>query len=450
MQAGPSDDSRKRRTPHALYIAWGFPPSRGSGVHRALATANGLVEAGFDVTVLTCDRETFIRFTRADPTLEALVHPDVEVVRVPFDWPLMERDIRRWDRGRARRPIAWREERPLKDRKSYPETSYGPWKERLEAAALDVHARRPIDVTIATANPNVDVEAAHRLFLAKGVPFVMDQRDAWTLDVFNETVTDDPAVVALERAYVRDAHESWFVNVPIREWYAARYPEDADRIYVVSNGYDHELAPHPPEGPPDPDAPLTFGYIGTITPAMPLVEFLDGWAIAHAEDPEMARATAELWGYLGFFAGRTDNHANLLERYASEGVQYRGPVAKTRVRGTYESFDVLLLILGTGRYVTSGKVFEYMASARPIVSVHHPDVDASRVLEGYPLWFPASSLEPADVAKALSAGAEAARSATVETYAACAEFAKTYDRRNQLGPRLQALRAFAEGRRRDA
>ena len=432
--------------PHALYIAWGFPPSRGSGVHRALATANGLVEAGFDVTVLTCERETFIRYTRADPTLEALVHPDIDVVRVPFDWPLMERDIRRWDRKRARKPIAWRETRPLEERRDFPETGYGPWRERLVTAARQIHTRRPVDVTVATANPNVDVEAAHRLYLDCGVPFVMDQRDAWALDVFNETVTDDPAILALEAAYVADAHESWLVNVPIREWYAARYPDVADRIHVVANGYDRELAPAAREYPPAPDQPLTFGYVGTITPAMPVVEFLEGWAIARGEDAGIRDATAQLWGYLGFFGGLHADHARLIERYGTRGVDYRGPVAKTAVRATYETFDVLLLILGSGRYVTSGKVFEYMASARPIVSIHHPDVDAARVLDGYPLWFPAASLEPPDIAAALEAGAQAARTATADAYAACARFATAYDRRNQLGPRLEALRAFVEDR----
>jgi glycosyltransferase involved in cell wall biosynthesis len=432
--------------PHALYIAWGFPPSRGSGVHRALATANGLVAAGFDVTVLTCERETFFRFTRADPTLEQLVHPDIDVVRIPFSWPLMEKDIRRWDRSRARDPIAWREARPVEDRKHYPETGYGPWRDPLLAAARQIHRRRPVDVTVATANPNVDVEAAHRLFLDHGVPFVMDQRDAWALDVFRESVTDDPAVIDLEAAYVRDAHETWLVNNPIRDWYADRYAEHAARIHVVANGFDHDLAPAPREAAPAADEPLTFGYVGTITPAMPVREFLEGWALARADDTEIARATADLWGYLGFFAGRTESQAALLDQYADQGVVYRGPIAKTQVRATYETFDALLLILGTGRYVTSGKVFEYMASALPVVSVHHPDVDASRVLHGYPLWFPARSLEPVDVAAAMKEGAAAARSATPEIRRSCAEFAATYDRRNQLGPRLDALREFATGR----
>lgn len=428
--------------PHALYIAWGFPPSRGSGVHRALATANGLVEAGFDVTVLTCDRDTFFRFTRADTTLEQRVDPSIEVVRVPFSWPLMERDIRRWDRRRARDPIAWREWRPTQDRREFPETNYGPWRGPLVKAALGVHRRRPVDVTVATANPNVDIEAAHQLFLRAGVPFVMDQRDAWTLDVFSEQENDDDRVAALEAAYVRDAQEVWFVNDPIRDWHAARYPEAAARIHVVSNGYDRELAPPPRLEPPAPDQPLRFGYLGTITPSLPLRQFFAAWELVRADDPEMTAATADLWGYLGFFAGRDGGLAAVIEEHVGGGVQYRGPVSKTRVREVFAGLDALLLILGTGRYVTSGKVFEYMASALPVVSVHHPDVDAARVLTGYPLWFPARSLEPADIAAALRAAAAAARTATREQREACVAHAATYDRRNQLGPRLDALHAL--------
>ena len=62
-----------------------------------------------------------------------------------------------------------------------------------------------------------------------------------------------------------------------------------------------------------------------------------------------------------------------------------------------------------GRYVTSGKVFEYAASALPIVSVHDPGNAASDVLRDYPLWFPVADLEPESIAAAVEAAADAAR-----------------------------------------
>jgi len=84
-------------------------------------------------------------------------------------------------------------------------------------------------------------------------------------------------------------------------------------------------------------------------------------------------------------------------------------VSKTRVSEVYAASDALLLVLGTGRYVTSGKVFEYLSTGLPIISVHDPGNAVSDVLTGYPLWFPAADLSPEGVAAALEAGARAAR-----------------------------------------
>lgn len=433
--------------PHALYIAWGFPPSRGSGVPRALATANGLVDAGFDVTVLTCDRETFLRYTGADTDLEAKVHPDIDVVRVPFEWPLMDRDIRRWERARARNPLRWRERRPLKDQRDFPETNYGPWRKPLVKAALSIHRHRPIDLTVATANPNVDIEAAHQLYLRAGVPYVMDQRDAWTLNTFDEVSVGSERVHRYEAEFIRDAQEVWFVNEPIRRWHAERHPAAADRMYAVFNGYDADLAPLPRLEPPPADKQLVFAYLGTITPVMPMAEFYAGWAVARERSPEVAAATAELWGYLGFFSGRDDAMMAGVKAHESLGVRYCGPVPRSKVRGTFEAFDVMLLIVGSGRFITTGKIFDYMASGLPIVSIHTAELDAARILADYPLWFPALSLDPEDIAEALAKAAEAARKAGPEQRERAVAYASSFDRINQLRPRMGNLRAVVDARR---
>ena len=56
--------------------------------------------------------------------------------------------------------------------------------------------------------------------------------------------------------------------------------------------------------------------------------------------------------------------------------------------------------MGKGKYVTSGKVFEYAASALPIVAVHDPGNAATDVLREYPLWFPINDLSPEAIATA--------------------------------------------------
>ncbi|MEO7268533.1 MAG: glycosyltransferase [Knoellia sp.] len=432
-------------SPHVLYVAWGFPPCRAGGVYRALATANAFARAGYRVTVLTAEREAFERYTGTDPSMESRVDERIEVVRIPFEWPGMESDLRRWSATRVFTPKVWRKMRAKADHKDFPEAAYGPWWGPLREAAVDIHQRDKVDLVVATANPNVDFAAAQVLNESFGVPYVMDYRDAWMLDVFDGSLLHEEGgrVEHLERSLLENSSEVWFVNEPIRAWHADRHPDLAERMHVVANGYDPEFAPHPQLEAPPADKPLTFGYIGTVSPKVPLAEFAEGWRLAHERSPELANASAVLRGYLGFYSTPSPVLVNLVDQYSDVGLNYDGPVPKAEVSEVYDSLDVCLLILGAGKYVTSGKVFEYTATALPIVSIHDPGNAASDVLREYPLWFPIEDLEPETIAAALESAAHTARTATPEVREACRSYSLTYARDIQLDPRVTALREVA-------
>ncbi|RKS71478.1 glycosyltransferase involved in cell wall biosynthesis [Motilibacter peucedani] len=429
------------RAPHVLYVAWGYPPCRSGGTYRALATANAFARDGWDVTVLTCEREVFERYTGVDTSLEPLVDPRIRVERVPFEWPALEPDLRSWSLLRAVSPPAWAKLRRSLDQRSFPEPAYGPWRPVLEAAAERIHAEHPVDLCVATANPHVDYTAPLRLHERHGVPFVADYRDAWSFDVFTGAVlhTPDSRQGRWEARVLEGAAEVWFVNEPIRARQAAEHPALADKLHVVANGYDLELAAEGVARRPSPDDGLVFGYIGTISRQVPVTELVEGWQVGRERSELLARSTVALHGYIGHNAPLPAVEAAVAAG-ASVGVDYRGPVPKAQVESVYEGFDALLLVLGTGTYVTSGKVYEYLATGLPIVSVHDPANAASEVVRGYPLWFPAASLAPDDVAAALAAAAEAAVGASEETRAACVAYARQFRREAQLAPRVSALR----------
>ena len=428
--------------PHVLYVAWGFPPGRSGGVYRALATANAFQAGGFRVTVLTVEREVFAKYTGLDTSLESEIHPDITVRRLPFSWPYMDKDPADWGPVRRRMPRVWRKLRVWADHVPFPETLYGPWRSVLRRAALEVHAADPVDLVVATANPHVDFTVAS-LLAARGVPYVMDYRDGWLLDVFSgqQVHSDRSRAARIERSLISGAAQVWFVNEPIREWHAARYPDDASRMRTVSNGFDPEYAPTPRREPAAPDRPLRFGYIGTVTPKVPMHEFVAGWARARSRGGALCDATARVWGYLGFYNEPNAELVDLLDRHASDGVAYVGPLPKGELRAAYADLDVLLLLLGAGRYVTSGKVYEYAASGLPIVSVHPETNAASSLLASYPLWFRARDASPDAIADALEAAGEAARSAGPEIREACSAFAAPHRRDLQLGSRVEELRA---------
>jgi glycosyltransferase involved in cell wall biosynthesis len=175
---------------------------------------------------------------------------------------------------------------------------------------------------------------------------------------------------------------------------------------------------------------------------------VDAFQLARTH-PSLADAELNLYGHLGFFRGGHVRLSQMLEmdrdnRVGGEdtGIHYRGPVSKTEVAHTYAESDVLVFLAAGARYVTSGKIFEYMAQGRPIVSVHAPGIAAAEVLAGYPLWFNADSLEPDDIAQAMIAAAKAAEDLTPETRAAAIRHAEHYTRDRVLVPFEAKLRSL--------
>jgi glycosyltransferase involved in cell wall biosynthesis len=440
--------------PHVLYVAWGYPPSRGAGMYRALATANAFARDGWKVTVLTATRDTFERLTGSDPESEEFIDPRINVVRIPFVPERDETDLRKWSRARLYSPRLWDYVQWQFSGRDFPELGYGSWVRPLVAAAEQIHRDDPVDLTVGTANPNVDFAPGMHLKRTHGVPYVIDHRDAWHLDFptgrplgrsFNRSRR-------LERRLMDGATEAWFVNAPIRDWHAQLYARNSGAFHVVANGFDPVFLTSDVESsavaaPEVPRGSLTIGYLGTIYGRVPLRETLEGWVRARAESELIARSRLVFRGRLGHYAEPDPEVAALLEEYRSHGVGYLGPVSKTQVMSAYQSFDALVLLLARSRFVTSGKVFEYAATGLPIAALHHPDTAATSVLSGYPRVFPVAEPTPRLIADAFISLAEHTASATDQDAREAREWAAHLSRDAQLTPRITALRARLEARR---
>jgi len=437
-------------SPHLLYVAWGFPPSRSGGAYRLLATANTFAREGWDVTVLTVPRDVFLRSTGVDPSLEARLDSRVRVDRIPFPHRETDLDLRAWSRFRAHAPELWNGWQGHRTARVFPEPRYGLWRTELERAAERVHADKPVTLTIGSANPNVVHTAGFHLQQHHGVPFIMDYRDTWQLDMYSgrRTLNDRSAAAGWERRLVEAAAEVWFVNEPIAQWHRDLYPERAGLMKVVSNGFDPEFVGGVTPPRADRGTGVVFGNIGTMTSQTPIPELVDGWLAARGSG-HLAHARLELFGYLGHQGDDEGGILTTIGRARDGAVQYRGPVPKVSVADVYSGFDILILPLGTSPFMTSGKVFEYMATGLPIVSVHDPINAVSDTLRGYPGWFPAASLAPSDVADALVAAAAFATSQTHADRIAARDWAARYERSRILAPVAQRWRdRLSEGKRR--
>ncbi len=439
------------RRPRLLYLAFYFPPSRASGVYRTRATANHFADAGWDVTVFAAPLPFLYDVVGSvDEKLLETVDPRITVERPELNLYRWEHELREmnWFRGTlptvAKRFFEWREA------KQFPE-QYVSWARSSIARAVKLHRREKFDAVLATGNPFAAFAAAWAIRRLTGVPYVIDYRDSWTLDLFS----DGPAFPKghpawkWERRVIGKSAATVFVNNALREWHAERYPDAADRMLVVPNGWDPDLLDVGPEQPGavlDRRRPLTFGYLGTVTSKQPVEEMAAAFERARTH-PDLAGAELNIYGHLGFFR---HSHASFLPRLGlnlhgkvdpalDTGIRLRGPVSKTDVSSVYAGSDVLVFLAGGGRYVTSGKIFEYMATGRPIVSVHAPDIAAREVLRDYPLWFTADSLDIDQLAQSFIAAGKAARDAGPELRAAARRYADQYQRDTLLEPLAERM-----------
>jgi hypothetical protein len=441
-RAPGSSATHQRRKPHLIYLAIGFPPAAKSSAYRLRATANEFCAAGWDVTVLTIGQQAWEREFGLDLTLNEQVDPRIRVVEVPLVRDDLETDIRVFTEARALRPTVYNAERRKRNTAMFPEPVFGGWRPDLERALLRLHRQHPADLLVTTCAPYVGLAATWKLWETAKVPYVVDFRDGWSIDVIGgkEAFGRDSVAGQWEERLFSSAAAMWFVNDPIAEFYRHRYPEVASRISVVRNGYDDDSVPSHVRRPAPGDS-LVFGYLGTTTfPEIVLDSALTAWRIARRENETLARSTFVFRGHAGAGALQGANiHAQSLKSAEADGVSFGGPVPKAKVGDTYAGWDALVLVLTGGRYMTSGKVYEFMASGLPIVSVHEVDHDATTVLTGHPLWTGAVGLDIHRLAKSFIDAAELAVNGTDDQRVGARDFALQYARKAQLEPAVHRI-----------
>ena len=336
-------------TRHLLLTAWAFAPARTSGVYRAIGLANAFARQGWDVTVLTAPEHVFADEGVVDRSLSLQVDSGVGVEHVPFASGVYSTDISQWSWAQARHPELW----AAMHGRRFPEHGFGDWRGALEAAAERVHRRTPVDLSIGTASPSVDFIPGWQLKRRHRVPAIMDFRDAWTIDVF--TGERNPRATrrseAWEARLIGASDEIWFVNEPIRQWHARKYPDAGDRMRVVPNGFDliDGASPAVPFTGDVNGRALVFGYVGTINLGQfPAEQLLAGWTLARSRSADVARARLVLRGHLGRTGVGGPEVDDYLRRAAEVGIFYEGPVAKADVPRVYAEFDALVLALASG------------------------------------------------------------------------------------------------------
>jgi glycosyltransferase involved in cell wall biosynthesis len=354
-----------------LMVCYYFPPLGGIGSLRAAQFATLLPEFGWDTSVLAPKQGFYFR----DPDLQfderrvtrtgslelsRLLRRAAgagEDVTTPAQVGGLRARLRQWVHRWVYRPdgqIGW-----------YPFAVAG------GRAALT--ARR-CDAIFSSSFPITAHLVARRLSRDFNLPWIAEFRDPWT-DALGPDDSRRPAFTKLERTLVETAAA---VVAPSPSWGDLFRAEGARRVEVITNGCDDASVDSPPPGP------AAFVYVGTYYP----------------ENQDMS----SLWPALAELrsAGRLGNMRlrfvgvlpqQLRQEIAAFGlgdrVEATGFVPHQQALAEMGS-AVALLAAGSTRArprsegVIPAKLFEYLASQRPVIYVGDAHTDAAALLAGQP------------------------------------------------------------------
>jgi glycosyltransferase involved in cell wall biosynthesis len=346
-----------------LLFAYFYPPLAGGGVHRVLSFTRHLPAHGWMCTVVCAgEGDYWVR----DESLLAAVPDETEVLRVRGGsglsaWLRVKRD----DASGARSGRAFTPLRALADWCLLPD-SYAGWAKRARATVEERIARGGIDVLLSSSPPDSVHLAAADVAQRTGVPWVADFRDPWIGLQFRKPPT--PWHAAAQRAMEARVLSSASLVLAASRTHAdalgARPDARPRALLHLPNGFE----PVPAVAPVPAGDHFRVVFTGSLSLMDDLGTLIEAVAALLERDPG-ARAVlrVELLGpYDREWEGRA--HARGLEGV----LHFAGARPHAEARLAQRSADLLLLWRPHGegyRTMVPGKLYEYMASGRPVLAL---------------------------------------------------------------------------------
>ena len=236
------------------------------------------------------------------------------------------------------------------------------------------HLRRaPADILFSTFPPASSHLLALMLKRCLGIPWVADFRDAWIFDPLDPSLLERPfrgrTEKHLEAAVVRSADLVVASTEISADYFRETYPECADAIVVVTNGFDP--VDFPPASQGESGGRLRIVHTGSFALSHParsprtIFGALEGLL---QTDPTWAdRLQLDLYGPLN------ETEERLAKPLCESGLlRLHGPCPRERALRAQQEADLLLLVdhprPGPASNVPT-KLYEYLGAGRPILAI---------------------------------------------------------------------------------
>ena len=370
-----------------LIITYYWPPSGGSGVQRWLKMSKYLPEYGWQPVIYTTENA---EYPIIDHSLEKDVAPNIEVIRRPITEPYSaykkflgikkEETVKMGFIQEKEKNKSWKSDLSLWVRGNFfiPDARCG-WVKPSVRYLKEYLNEHPVDAIISTGPPHSMHLIAMKLKEALGLPWIADFRDPWTeIDYYNDlhlTAWADRKHHRLEQEVLTKADKV----VTVAPDGARRLGRLGNRnVRTIYNGFDRDDDTQTPVNLSE-QFPIT--YLGVLSKIQNPSNLWQALAELIKEDSEFDKSLKIN------MIGQIDSAvvSSINENGLTQHVAYSPYMPHDQVSAVHRSSTLLLLLLmpdsePRAKGLLTGKLFEYMASGRPILCIGPEDGDAARIL----------------------------------------------------------------------
>ena len=369
-----------------LIITYYWPPSGGSGVQRWLKMSKYLPENGWQPVIYTTENA---EYPVMDPSLEKDVCPEAEVIHRPIVEPYSfykkllgikkEQKVKAGFIDESGQKKGWKERLSVWVRGNLFIPDARCWWVKPSMKYLKAYLKdHPVDAIISTGPPHSMHLIALKLKEATGLPWIADFRDPWTeIDYYNDlllTKRSDRKHHRLEHEVLTKADKVVVVGWDMAKGMARLGAKTVD---VIPNGFDWDL--HTESAPTTLSPEFTLTHIGIIGANRNAPQFWQALGELKVADPQFA-STLKIK-----LIGQVDQ--SVTRSIADNGLQDNAEVIPymphNQVLQLQQSSQVLLLLINNtpnAKGILTGKLFEYLASGRPILCIGPEDGDAAQII----------------------------------------------------------------------
>jgi len=381
-----------------LIVSFYFPPAGGGGVQRVLKLCRDLADYGIEVDVLAPDDP---RFAARDPELVSAIPAGTTVHRAPYRGSSGETPTARLARTRGVTPRLALHARLAGRRLLLPDPEVA-WVPDAVRVGVRVIRDRQIECVLTTSPPSSAHVIGAALRRRTGVRFVADLRDSWLANPHRRyerrSVRAKRAVEERVARRVLGKADAITAVTPFIAREGAALARPGTPVHVVPNGCDFDDFDGLRYTPGERFVVLHAGsFFGQRSPR-PFLE-----AVAALDDP---RIVARFLGDL-----RPADRDWALALGLGDRLEIDGFRPHRETLAAMKAADVLLLLVpragGRGLSVLSGKVYEYLASERPVLALVPPEGAAAELLRATGAAWIADPDEPDVILSALRAARDA-------------------------------------------